>query len=157
MLIGRAYASRTGYRLNPLQYLRDNKLPVPPNWSGENAQLYSIVGRHVIAKSQERYKNEKEQREKALAEAQAAIKEQQARNAKCISVETEDQARDPKQPREVGVVDIGLALVGLFVAGWVLYVVAVVLLTIKDWLVKRVRGTCGTMRAGGACDMAAYE
>ncbi|MBR5185574.1 MAG: hypothetical protein IKW19_04680, partial [Akkermansia sp.] len=72
-LIGRSFASHTGYRQNPVQFLRDNKLPIPPNWSGENAQLYTQIGQHIISKYQEHYNNAKAERDKAIADAQKDI------------------------------------------------------------------------------------
>lgn len=72
-LIGRSFASHTGYRQNPVQFLRDNKLPIPPNWSGENAQLYTQIGQHIISKYKEHYNNEKIKRDKAIADAQKDI------------------------------------------------------------------------------------
>lgn len=69
-LIGRAWCSRSGYLADPLRYCRDNKLPLPPNWSGENAQLYTLIGQNYIGKAQEHFNNQKAAREKALADAQ---------------------------------------------------------------------------------------
>lgn len=69
-LIGRRVASSSGYRADPVRYCRDNKLPLPPNWSGENAQLYTLIGQNYIGKAQEHFNNQKAAREKALADAQ---------------------------------------------------------------------------------------
>ena len=69
-LIGRSWCSRSGYLADPVRYCRDNKLPLPPNWSGENAQLYTLIGQNYIGKAQELFNNQKAAREKALADAQ---------------------------------------------------------------------------------------
>ena len=69
-LIGRSWCSRSGYLADPVRYCRDNKLPLPPNWSGENAQLYTLIGQNYIGKAQEHFNNQKAAREKALADAQ---------------------------------------------------------------------------------------
>ena len=69
-LLGRSWCSRTGYLADPVRYCRDNKLPLPPNWSGENAQLYTLIGQNYIGKAQEHFNNQKAAREKALADAQ---------------------------------------------------------------------------------------
>lgn len=69
-LLGRSWCSRSGYLADPVRYCRDNKLPLPPNWSGENAQLYTLIGQNYIGKAQEHFNNQKAAREKALADAQ---------------------------------------------------------------------------------------
>jgi len=143
LMIGNAVLTRSGCSDNPEAYFRAQGWTVPTGY-GDYTNLTRIAGQRIMQQARALY----DQNKKALAEAQAANKEQQARKDKCISIEKEAPAIAPKQPREDMMVYIGLALVGLLVAGWVLYVVAVVLLIIKDWLVQRVRGTCGTMRAG---------
>lgn len=72
-LIGRRIASSFGYRHDPLSYIRKNKIATPPNWSGENSQLYTLIGQDFIGKSQEAYNNHKAAKAKAVADAQKDI------------------------------------------------------------------------------------
>lgn len=72
-LIGRRIASSTGYRSTPIDYCKANNIALPANWSGENAQLYTLIGQNYIAKAQEHYNNAKAERDKAIADAQKDI------------------------------------------------------------------------------------